>query len=169
MSSTVSLRDINIRTELRPGDMGYITYLHGVLYKREYDFGISFEAYVAKGLQEFYEQYDPATNRIWVCQHDEKIIGSLLLMNRGRAAQLRYFLILPDYRGIGLGNSLMEHYMEFLHSCGYESAYLWTTEELYAAAHLYKKYGFELAEEKASDAFGKSLRENKFAVYFNRG
>ena len=87
-------------------------------------------------------------------------------MNRGKAAQLRYFLIMPDYRGIGLGNKLMRLFMEFAHHCKYDSAYLWTTAELYAAAHLYTKFGFQLAEEKDSQAFEKPVQENKYVVYF---
>jgi N-acetylglutamate synthase-like GNAT family acetyltransferase len=164
MRSKPTLEDITIRTELRPGDIGYITYLHGTLYSQEYNYGVSFEAYVAKGLHEFYEQYDPATNRVWVCEHDSKMIGFLLLMNRGNAAQLRYFLILPTYRGIGLGKKLMDLYMDFLHQCKYQSSYLWTTHELYSAAYLYKKYGFHLTEEVESSAFGKPLKENKYTL-----
>ena len=140
MKSRVSLDDITIRTDLRSGDIGYVTYLHGVLYKKEYNYGIEFEAYVAKGLHEFFEQYNPQTNRVWVCEHHDRMIGFILLMNRGKDAQLRYFLIDPDYRGIGLGKKLMTLYMEFLRQAGYTSSYLWTTDELYSAAHLYKHH-----------------------------
>ena len=164
MSSKVSLNDINIRTELRPGDIGYITYLHGILYKREYHYGIELEAYVAAGLVEFYHGYNLSRNRVWVCEHDGQMVGSLLLMDRGEAAQLRYFLIRPEYRGIGLGNKLMELYMEFLHQCGYKSSFLWTTHELEAAAYLYRKHGFRLTEEKESTAFGKPLIEQKYEL-----
>ena len=34
--------DITIRTALRPGDFGYVTYRHGALYAEEYGYGISF-------------------------------------------------------------------------------------------------------------------------------
>ncbi|MGH9966315.1 MAG: GNAT family N-acetyltransferase [Pyrinomonadaceae bacterium] len=92
-----------------------------------------------------------------------KIIGFLLLMHReNNAAQLRYFLIDSQYRGIGLGKRLMDLYMEFLHRCEYRSSYLWTTHELTAAASLYKKYGFKLTEEKESSVFGKPLREQRY-------
>jgi ribosomal protein S18 acetylase RimI-like enzyme len=164
MKPSFHLKDISIRTELRPGDIGYVTYLHGLLYQQEYNYGIEFEAYVAKGLYEFYEQYTPATNRVWVCEHNTKMVGFMLLMNRGDEAQLRYFIILPEYRGIGLGKKLMELYMEFLKACGYRKSYLWTTHELYTAAHLYKKHGFILNEEKDSSAFGKPLKENKYTL-----
>jgi len=165
----VSLDDISIRTELRPGDIGYVTYLHGALYHKEYGYSLQFENYVAKGLCEFYEKYNPARNRIWACEHkrrnpadNNKMIGFLLLMDRGESAQLRYFLIEPKYRSIGLGSKLMNLYMDFLHECGYKESYLWTTHELSTAAFLYKRLGFKLTEEKASTAFGKPLTEQRY-------
>lgn len=157
-----SLSEISIRTELEPGDIGYVTYMHGRLYKDEYDYGISFEAYVAKGLHEFHEKYNPERNRVWVCEDRRQIIGFMLLMDRGDAAQLRYFIIEPEYRGIGLGKMLMELYMEFLRSCNYRSSYLWTTHELEAAASLYLRHGFKLTEQKESTAFGKPLTEQRY-------
>jgi peptidyl-dipeptidase Dcp len=79
-------------------------------------------------------------------------------------AQLRYFYVEPEYRGIGLGKKLMELYMEFLTSRNYASSYLWTTNELDAAASLYMRHGFRLTAEKESAAFGKSLREQRYDV-----
>jgi peptidyl-dipeptidase Dcp len=158
----VSLDEISIRTELRPGDLGYVIYLHGALYSKEYAYGVQFESYVAKGLCEFYENYDPKRNRVWVCEHHHRIIGFLLLMDRGKVAQLRYFLIEPEYRGIGLGSKLLNLYMDFLRECGYQGSYLWTTHELFTAAALYERLGFELTGEKESIAFGKPLREQRY-------
>ena len=158
----VSLSDISIRTELRPGDIGYVIYLHGSLYSKEYGYGIQFESYVAKSLCEFYEKYDLERNRVWVCEHEARMIGFLLLMDRGESAQLRYFLIEPEYRGIGLGSKLLNLYMDFLHECGYQGSYLWTTHELSTAAFLYKRLGFQLTEEKESTAFGKPLTEQRY-------
>lgn len=160
--SKVALDEISIRTEPRPGDIGYITYMHGALYHKEYGYRLQFERYVAQGLCEFYEKYDPDRNRIWVCEHKGRVIGFLLLMDRGHAAQLRYFLIEPEYRGIGLGTKLLNLYMDFLRECGYKASYLWTTHELSTAAILYKRHGFKLSEEKDSTAFGKSLREQRY-------
>jgi len=160
--NNVSLSDISIRTELRPGDLGYVIYLHGVLYSKEYGYGVQFENYVAKGLCEFFEKYDPKRNRVWVCEHNGRMIGFLLLMDRGKAAQLRYFLIEPEYRGIGVGSKLLNLYMDFLRECDYQASYLWTTHELSAASFLYKRLGFQLTEEKESTAFGKSLTEQRY-------
>ncbi|HET9911056.1 MAG TPA: GNAT family N-acetyltransferase [Anaerolineales bacterium] len=166
MKKNLSLEDISIRTQLRPGDIGYVIYLHGDLYGREYGYGIPFESYVARGLCEFYEKYNPERNRVWVCEHHDRMVGFLLLMDRGKAAQLRYFLIQPEYRGIGLGSKLMSLYMDFLRECGYRASYLWTTHELGTAAFLYKRAGFKLTEEKESAAFGKPLKEQRYDLVF---
>ncbi len=158
-----AFKHLFIRTELKPGDIGYVTWLHGSLYAMEYQYGISFEAYVAKGLYEFYSQYDPKKDRGWVCEHNDRTVGFLLGMHRDdHTAQLRYFILLPEYRGIGLGNRLMELYIDYMRENGYRSSYLWTTHELEPAAHLYKKFGFVLTEEIPSDAFGKELKEQRY-------
>lgn len=156
-------KNIRVRTNLQPGDIGYITYLHGLLYSQDFEYGISFEAYVAKGLYEFYDQYDEGKDRAWICEHEGRIVGCLVLMHReADLAQLRYFLILPEYRGSGLGNQLMQWYVDFLREKEYKGSYLWTTHELVAAATLYKRFGFRLTEEHESTTFGKPLREQRY-------
>lgn len=165
MNAAITLDDIQIRTELRPGDLGYVMYRHGKLYGEEYDYGISFETYVGFGLHEFYKNYDRAMDRAWICEHENKVIGFILLMHRDNSvAQLRYFYLEPEYRGIGLGKKLLSLYMEFLRAKGYRSAYLWTTHEQQAAASLYRQYGFRLTNEKESTAFGKLLREQRYEL-----
>jgi N-acetylglutamate synthase-like GNAT family acetyltransferase len=159
----IQFQDISIRTNITPGDLGYVTHLHGKLYKEEYNYGVEFEMYVAKGLAEFYSNYNDKLDRVWICEHDHTIIGFLLLVHKeNNSAQLRYFLLLPQYRAIGLGKRLMELYMDFFHQCGYASCYLWTTKELNAAASLYKRFGFTLSEEFESSAFGKKVTEQRY-------
>jgi N-acetylglutamate synthase-like GNAT family acetyltransferase len=159
----IQFQDISIRTNITPGDLGYVTHLHGKLYKEEYNYGVEFQMYVAKGLAEFYSNYNDKLDRVWICEHDHTIIGFLLLVHKeNNSAQLRYFLLLPQYRGIGLGKRLMELYMDFFHQCGYASSYLWTTKELNAAASLYKRFGFTLSEEFESSAFGKKVTEQRY-------
>jgi peptidyl-dipeptidase Dcp len=169
MTNPIALNDISIRTDLQPGDIGDILSMHGGLYYKEYGYTLSFEYYVAKSLAEFLENYDPKRNRIWVCEHKRsspvdsgRMIGSLVLMDGGQAAQLRYFLLEPQYRGLGPGTKLMDLFMEFLRGCGYVSSYLWTTEQQVNAAKLYKRYGYHLTEEKPSTAFGIALTEQRY-------
>ena len=147
----------------QPYNLGYVVYRHGKLLAKGYNFGISFETYMAKGLYEFYAAYNPLLDRVWICEHGEKIVGFLLLMHlQNNTAQLRYFYLEPEYRGIGLGKKLMTLYIEFFLQCGYTSSYLLTTDELGTAASLYTRHGFVLTEEKASISFGKPLKEQRY-------
>jgi ribosomal protein S18 acetylase RimI-like enzyme len=156
-------KEISIRTNIMPGDLGYVIYRHGKIYGEEYNYGVSFETYVGYGLYEFYKSYDPKRDRVWVCEQDNKIVGFLLLMHReNQTAQLRYFYFEAECRGLGLGNKLMQMLVDFAKECHYNSVYLWTTNELDAAHHLYKKFGFTLTEEKPSTDFGKSLMEQRY-------
>lgn len=162
--------NLTIRHELRPGDIGNVVHLHGAMYSTEYNYGITFESYVASGLAEFYQQYDPQRDKVWIVEDDGKMVGFVSLMHRGeRVAQLRYYFLLPPYRGMGLGKKLMEDFMQCLDERGYDHCYLWTTDELPAAASLYKRYGFNLTEEKASDEFGKRVVEQRYDWYLSPG
>lgn len=49
--------DITIRDDVRPGDAGYLTYLHGWIYKKEYDYSVAFEGYIAESFYQFLVQY----------------------------------------------------------------------------------------------------------------
>jgi len=160
----LTLNDISIRNELRPGDLGYVAYLHGELYTRECGYGLNFEGYVLESMGEFAHQYNPVKDRIWVCGHNHKIIGFLAAVNRGDQAQLRYFIFQPEYRGIGLGKKLMDEFMAYLKEQGFNRAYLWTTNEQHTATALYKKYGFRLAEEKMTRSFDKELVEQRYVM-----
>lgn len=162
------LDDISIRNDLRPGDLGYVIHLHGRLYSREYGYGLQFETYVAQGLCEFMARLDAQRDRVWVCEHAGRIIGFLLAMHRDDAAQLRYFLIEPEYRGIGLGKKLVGLFMEFMKERGYKSSYLWTTSELATATSLYTRVGFRLSEEKESTSFGKPVLERRYDLELQR-
>ncbi len=160
-----TFQDIHIRTNFQPGDIGYITYLHGLMYADEYGYGQAFERYVAEGLADFQRNYDPRTSRIWICEHRGNIIGSLALMHREPWAQLRYFMIMPAYRGIGLGKHLMALFWEFFKTKGYQGAYLWTTADQTTAAKLYRTYGFKLTESKPNNrSFGKTVVEQRYEV-----
>lgn len=161
----LSIEDIVIRSFLNPGDIGMITYLHGTLYHQEFAFGISFESYVAGAFSEFYSNYDTHKDKIWVCEHDGKIIGSILLIGRGNGeAQLRFFLIHPLYRNIGLGKYLISQCIHFAKAQSYQKIYLWTTDQLPASKHLYLTHGFELLEEKYSESFGVSVMEQYYEL-----
>lgn len=121
--------------------------MHGKLY----EFGLPFEIYVAETLASFYKTFDPFYERMWIAEHDDRIIGTLALKNTNDEAQLRYFLIDPAYRGIGLGTKLMDLFMQFMVDKGYSTSFLFTEEQLKTAAHLYQKYGYHYVSSSQTE------------------
>ncbi|MEO3408361.1 GNAT family N-acetyltransferase [Mucilaginibacter sp. CAU 1740] len=168
--TTPQLSDIQIRNQLLPGDLGYIAHVHGDLYAKECGYGLDFEAYVLQGLKDFALEYDATKDKVWICEHNHRIIGFLVAQHRGAdVVQFRYFIFLPQYRGIGLGKKLMEKFLDFMRQQGYNNAYLWTTEEQHAAIALYTRYGFTLSEQKPSSAtFGKPVVEQRYNLTLNQ-
>lgn len=160
--NTIDPAEISIRSTLLPGDLGFIAYLHGLLYAGECGYGLSFEAYVLDGLKDLARKYDAARDRVWICEHRQQIVGFLVAQHRDDALQLRYFLLRPAYRGCGLGKRLMEEFISFMNAGNYRHAFLWTTNEQHAAIALYTRYGFRLTDEKASEDFGKPLTERRY-------
>ena len=161
MDKTPTLDNVIIRTDIQSGDLGAITSLHGKVYSQEYGYNQHFERYVAVSLNEFFENFDREKDCLWVAESDGQMVGSIVIMGRsGKVAQLRYFILLPDYRGLGLGKNLMHAAMDFCKVTGYKSVYLWTAEELHAAAGVYRQFGFEKTRQISSNAWGKEIIQN---------
>jgi GNAT superfamily N-acetyltransferase len=158
------LDDIQIRTTIKPGDIGYIIYLHGILYAAEFDWDYSFETYVAEPLSEFARSNDPH-QRIWIVEQSDRVCGSIALVRiSSDKAQLRWFLIHPSLRGKGIGKKLMTLLMDFASQEHYQSIELWTVKGLEVACALYRRYGFELSEEKTSHIWGSTVIEQKYLL-----
>ena len=66
-----------LRCTIQPGDIGYLIYLHGILYAKEYGFDHTFEPYVAIPVAEFVRSSDVDGQRLWIAEMDERIIGSI--------------------------------------------------------------------------------------------
>ena len=154
---------VKVRTGLKPGDVGQITYLHGVVYEEEYGLDATFEAYVAKPLAEFALNQGNPRQRIWVAERDGMVCGSAAIVEHSREeAQFRWLLLSRDTRGFGLGRRLVEWALGFCRDQGYRSVFLWTFSELEAAAHLYRSHGFKLTEEKTHLIWGRELTEQRY-------
>jgi len=152
-----------IRHNIKPGDIGYLTYLHGILYAKEYGYDQTFEAYVAGGLAEFVQSFNPDKDRIWLAETNDRIIGSVAIVRHSEVdAQLRWFLVHPDYRGLGIGKELLKEALQFCKERKYKTIFLWTTSELTEAGHLYTSFDFNKTEEKTHKIWGKRVTEERY-------
>ena len=155
---------VTIRTELRPGDIGYVIYLHGTLYAAEYGWDHTFEAYVAGPLAEF-GKGNNHRERIWIVEKDKEVAGSIgIVESSNDEAQLRWFLLHPDLRGQGIGRSLMCEAIRFCRQTHYSRIFLWTESALIAAARLYESYGFRLTDENPRELWGSLVTEQRYEL-----
>jgi GNAT superfamily N-acetyltransferase len=166
-AQTPSPNPLTLRHDLNPGDVGYIVYLHGTLYAKEYGFDPTFEAYVAGPLSEFV-RHRTDCDRLWIAERDGEIVGCIAIVGVSETeAQLRWFLVDPSARGQGLGKTLIEEAVAFCRSCRYESVFLWTVSALITAAHLYRSVGFEKVEEKPGRQWGVEVVEEKYLLWLS--
>ncbi len=150
---------IRIRTNLRPGDIGAIVYLHGTLY-RDRGWDCTFDAYVAEGLASFALSTDPNRGQVWLAEQSGRIVGCIAIVARSvDEAQLRWFLVEPECRGKGLGRQLMECALAYCRERGFRRVYLWTVTGLPAAMHLYESAGFRETERKTHRLWGQVVTE----------
>jgi len=151
---------------LKPGDIGSLSYLHGVLYAKEYGWDHTFEAYVAGPLAEFAKSQTPR-GRIWIVEESEKVLGSVAIVEvSNEVAQLRWLLLHPKLRGQGIGRMLMREAISFCKAQGYTKVFLWTVSALTAAAKLYDEFGFHISEEMISEIWGTTVTEQRYELRF---
>jgi len=156
--------NIVIRTELKPGDIGSLIYLHGVLYAKEHGWDHTFEAYVAGPLAEFAKSHAPR-GRIWIVEESENLAGSIAIVEVSKEeAQLRWLLLHPKLRGQGIGRMLMKEAVNFCSAQGYTIVFLWTVSALTAAAKLYAEFGFHISEETISKIWGTTVTEQRYEL-----
>ncbi|RXT03607.1 GNAT family N-acetyltransferase [Ammoniphilus sp. CFH 90114] len=142
----------------KPGDMGYVTYKHGVLYYKEYGWDERFEALVAQIVADFVNQYKPNKERCWIAEMDGEIVGSIFIVQHSETvAKLRLFFVDPKARGIGLGTRLVDECIQYAKHAGYHKIMLMTNSKLVEARHIYQKKGFELVQEEKNHSYGQEM------------
>lgn len=162
MNPTVS--EIEIRNDLRPGDLGAIVRLHGECYGVEYGFDHTFEPYVAVPLAEFALRSDQR-ERIWIVTRSGQVEGSLAIVAASaREAQLRWLLLAPPLRGRGLGRWLVGEALVFCRRSGYESVFLWTLAHLDKALAVYRSFGFQVCQCQTHRVWGQVLTEERHVL-----
>ncbi len=86
--------------------------------------------------------------RFYLALKDDKIIGSYAMLRNDLISRqdltpwFACLYIIPEFRGNGLGNILLEHAREEARNKGYENLYLCTDLDGY-----YEKYGWEFLDK----------------------
>ena len=144
----------------RVGDMGWVVYREGLGYAEQYGWDETFEALVARIVDQFITNFDPARERCWIAEIDGQSVGHVFLvkhLDEPDTAKLRLLFVEPSARGIGLGEALVKECVRFARTAGYKKVVLWTQSILVGAHRIYERSGFRLVKETPHHSFGKDL------------
>src|SRR5262245_22956593 len=156
-----------IRHELKPGDLGMVVHLHGLVYAREYGLDTTFEPYVAKPLAQCVLD---KSGRIWIAEDAAgRMLGSIAMVDPGEhVGQLRWFLLVPEARGIGLGRRLLETALAFARDRGFLRIFLWSFADLVDARRLYERVGFRVSKTRTGHVWGAQRTELRMELELGR-
>ena len=156
---------VNIRRGLKPGDVGLLIHLDGWIYDQECGYNHGFEVYVCKTFYQFFENYSPDKDQFWFVEVNGKMVGAIAVVEHSpQKAQLRWFILHPQFRSRGFGHDLFTEAMQYCRERGYKKVFLETTADQKTAIKMYMKAGFRKVAEHKSKAWGKDLIEQTFEL-----
>ena len=104
-------------------------------------------AYEDPYLDLMYEEYNKPKSVYYVVENNGRIVGvagiAPLANEADSICELQKMYFLPETRGIGIGNEMMEVCIQSARNFGFEKCYLETMPFMLDAQKLYKKTGFE--------------------------
>lgn len=133
--------------EIRKADNEYLSrVIHRVMTEFELDRpGTSLSDEEVKAMYEAYNQ--PRAAYYVVTDEDDHVVGGAgvgpLAGSGEEVCELKKMYVLPEARGAGVGERLLELCLEAARKAGYRTCYLETIRQMTAARGLYAKYGFK--------------------------
>lgn len=158
-------KDINIRP-YREEDISYVIDRQLSLYESERRFTTDiWKKYLTQGVIALVENFDPQKDCMFILECDKSPAGCVAIMHTNdRVAQLRYFFLEPELRGLGVGTDLLKKAIDFCREKKYSQAFLWTVSAQETARKLYKKAGFVITETSENKSWGIPVLEEKWEL-----
>ena len=159
-SPAVANLDITIRS-FRESDVDFVVSRQLALYASEYGFtsGI-WRSYLTDGVHNFADRFDNTASCMYILENNGIPSGCVAVARVDEAtAQLRFFFLEPELRGLGAGHTLLDMAIEFCKEKKYEHVFLWTFSTLMAARHLYAGKGFRVTETRENRDWGDPVLE----------
>lgn len=160
---------IEVRT-FTHNDIDYIISRQINLYKAEYGFDTdTWKAYVSDGVHQLVDRFDPEKDVVYILEADGNVSGCIAITHtEDDMAQLRFFFIEPELRGLGAGNKLMNMVVDFCMDKKYKRVFLWTFSKLEAARHLYDKFGFQITDTHENTEWGEPVLEERWDLVLHK-
>lgn len=156
-------KDIKIRP-YQEQDIAYVIDRQLSLYESERQFTTEiWKNYLTQGVISLVEKFDPQKDCMFILECDNNASGCIAITHSDdNVAQLRYFFLEPELRGLGVGTGLLNTALEFCRQKKYSHVFLWTVSAQESARILYKNAGFKITETSENDNWGTPVLEEKW-------
>ncbi|OPY28678.1 MAG: TDP-fucosamine acetyltransferase [Methanocella sp. PtaU1.Bin125] len=100
---------------------------------------------------------------MYILENDGVPSGCVAITHVDEAtAQLRFYFLEPEMRGLGAGHKLLDMAIDFCKEKKYERVFLWTFSTLMAARHLYGSKGFQITDTHENNDWGEPVLEERW-------
>lgn len=158
-----------LNLKIRPYQQQDITYVIDrqlSLYESERQFTTEiWKNYLTQGVLSLVDKFDPAKDCMFILECNGSPSGCIAITHtEDNIAQLRYFFLEPELRGLGAGTTLLNAALNFCREKKYSHVFLWTVSAQESARILYKKAGFNITETSKNDNWGSPVLEEKWEL-----
>ena len=160
---TIATTDLNIRS-YRQSDVEYVIDRQLSLYDAERHFtSDTWKKYLTEGVLSLVERFDDEKDCMYILELNGNPAGCIAITHaENNAAQLRYFFIEPELRGLGGGRKLLDMALQFCREKHYQQVFLWTISAQETARKLYANAGFEVTETSENTTWGVPVVEERW-------
>lgn len=160
---TKATKNILIRP-YREGDVAYVIERQLSLYESERQFSTEiWKNYLTQGVLSLVRRFDPDKDCMFILECDSSPAGCVAITHtKDQTAQLRYFFLEPELRGLGVGSALLNTALDFCRDRNYSHVFLWTVSAQESARILYGKAGFEITQTSENKNWGVPVLEEKW-------
>ncbi|MDO5783829.1 MAG: GNAT family N-acetyltransferase [Eubacteriales bacterium] len=150
-------------------DIEYVIDRQLSLYESERQFTTQiWKKYLTQGVLELVEKFDAEKDCMLILECDGNTAGCIAITHvQNDVAQLRYFFLEPEMRGLGIGITLLNKALDFCREKKYSHVFLWTVSAQESARNLYKKAGFEITETSKNNSWGSPVLEEKWDLHLS--
>lgn len=162
---TRATKDIKIRP-YQEQDITYVIDRQLSLYESERQFTTEiWKKYLTQGVFTLVEKFDPEKDCMFILECDGNASGCIAITHtQDNAAQLRYFFLEPELRGLGAGTGLLNAALDFCRQKKYPHVFLWTVSAQESARVLYKNAGFRITETSENEDWDVPVLEEKWEL-----
>ena len=140
--------------------MEYMTFLANQMNKPPWNYNIEVENGVNFSMKNL-DKFAEPDGRLLLVNVDDQIAGTISMRKiREDSGEIKRMFVRPNFRGIKLGNLMIEEVIEVAKKNGVLKLYLDTAQFMSSAMKLYKKYGFEKTESYPECIVAKELWDN---------